>query len=229
MDGSGPGPYRRSRPLTVDPPTSVWLIEDHALLREGLESVLDAAEGLSCPVAVDSVEAALEALEAGHVPDIVLTDIGLPGMSGIDGARRIRERVPAARIVMLTVHEEDDKVVQAICAGASGYLLKPTSPERVVSAVRDVRDGAAPINGYIAGKVLGMFARLAAPGPDYGLTPREKEVLSLLVDGLTMKETADRLDVSYHTVDAHIRKVYDKLHVRSRGGAVAKALRERIV
>ncbi|MEM6326701.1 MAG: response regulator transcription factor [Bacteroidota bacterium] len=213
----------------MNAPTSVWLIEDHALLREGLEAVLDSADELSCPVSVDSAEAAIEALEAGHVPDIVLTDIGLPGMSGIEGARVIRETAPSARIVMLTVHEEDDKVVQAICAGASGYLLKPTSPEQVVEAVRQVRDGAAPINGYIAGKVLGMFARLASPGVDYGLTPREKDVLVLLVEGLTMKETADRLDISYHTVDAHIRKVYDKLHVRSRGGAVAKALRERIV
>ena len=130
---------------------------------------------------------------------------------------------------MLTVHEEDEKVFEAICAGASGYLLKPASPKQVVQAVRDVRNVAAPINGYIAGKVLGMFARLAAPGPDYGLTAREKEILGLMVEGLTMKEAADRLSLSYHTIDSHVRNVYGKLHVRSRGSAVAKALRERIV
>lgn len=216
-------------PVPVDDRTPVWLVEDNALLRSGLEAVLDAAEGLRCPVAVASVEEALDALDAGHRPAIVLMDIGLPGMDGIAGARAVRARAPGARVVMLTVHEEDEKVFEAICAGASGYLLKPATPERVVAAVREVRGGAAPINGYIAGKVLGMFARLAAPGPDYGLTPREKEVLELMVEGLTMKEAADRLALSYHTVDQHVRKVYDKLHVRSRGGAVAKALRERIV
>jgi DNA-binding NarL/FixJ family response regulator len=130
---------------------------------------------------------------------------------------------------MLTVHEEDEQVFAAICAGASGYLLKPTSPELIVDAVRAVRAGAAPINGYIAGKVLGMFARLAAPGSDYGLTPREKEMLELMVEGLTMKESAGRLCVSYHTIDTHVRNIYEKLHVHSRGGAVAKALRERLV
>lgn len=213
----------------MDGTTQVWLVEDNALLRRGLEAVLDAAVEIACPVAVESVEEALEALDAGHLPDLVLMDIGLPGMNGIAGARAVRERAPQARVVMLTVHEEDEKVFEAICAGASGYLLKPASPERIIAAVREVRDGAAPINSYIAGKVLGMFARLAAPGPDYGLTPREKEVLVLMVEGLTMKEAADRLCLSYHTVDAHVRKVYDKLHVRSRGGAVAKALRERIV
>jgi len=209
--------------------TQVWIVEDNALLREGIEDTLDLADGLACPVAAESVEEALDALAMGHRPDIVLMDIGLPGMNGIAGAKAIREVASDARIVMLTIHEENDKVVQAICAGASGYLLKPASPARVVEAVREVRDGAAPINGYIAGKVLGMFARLVAPGPDYGLTAREKEVLHLLVDGLTMKEAADRLSLSYHTIDAHIRKVYGKLHVRSRSGAVAKALRERLL
>ena len=212
-----------------DSDVQVWLVEDQALLRDGLEAVLDAADGLACPVAVDSVEAAEAALDAGHRPDIVLMDIGLPGKSGIEGARVVRQRAPSARVVILTVHEEDENVVAAICAGASGYLLKPTSPERVVEAVREVRGGAAPINGFIAGRVLTLLARLASPGPDYGLTPREHETLELLVAGLTMKGVADRLGVSYHTVDTHVRNVYAKLHVRSRGSAVAKALRERIV
>jgi DNA-binding NarL/FixJ family response regulator len=212
-----------------DSDVQVWLVEDQALLRDGLEAVLDAADGLACPVAVDSVEVAEAALDAGHRPDIVLMDIGLPGKSGIEGARMVRQRVPSARVVILTVHEEDENVVAAICAGASGYLLKPTSPERVVEAVREVRGGAAPINGFIAGRVLALLAKLASPGPDYGLTPREHETLELLVAGLTMKGVADRLGVSYHTVDTHVRNVYAKLHVRSRGSAVAKALRERIV
>lgn len=210
-------------------PVQVWLVEDNDLLRDGLESVLDAAEGLACPVAAGSVEAAEEALDAGHRPDIVLMDIGLPGVDGIEGARRMRRRAPAARVVILTVHEEDENVVAAICAGATGYLLKPTSPERIVAAVREVEAGAAPINGFIAGRVLTLLAGLASPGPDYGLTPREHDTLELLVDGLTMKEVAQKMEVSYHTVDTHVRHVYGKLEVRSRGGAVAKALRERLV
>lgn len=209
--------------------TRVWLVEDNALLRDGLEAVLNAADGLSCLVAAESAEEALAALDAGHLPDIVLMDIGLPGVNGIEAAKVFRERAPTARIVMLTIHEEDDKVFEAICAGASGYLLKPAPPKHIVQAVRDVRNGATPINGYIAGKVLGMFTRLASPGPDYGLTAREKEILVFMVDGLTMQETADQLNLSYHTIDSHVRKVYDKLHVHSRGSAVAKALRERIV
>ena len=207
----------------------VWLVEDNALLRDGLERVLNSAEGMTCVVAAGSAEEAIAALDAGHAPDIVLMDIGLPGMDGIAAARVFKQRAPTARLVMLTVHEEDEKVFEAICAGASGYLLKPASPRHVVQAVRDVRSGAAPINGYIAGKVLAMFTKLTAPGPDYGLTAREKEILTLMVEGLTMMETADRLSLSYHTVDSHVRKVYDKLHVHSRSSAVAKALRERIV
>ncbi|HYE95924.1 MAG TPA: response regulator transcription factor [Rubricoccaceae bacterium] len=208
---------------------SVWVVEDHALYRQSTAAVLDAADGVTCPVAVASCEEALDALDREAPPDLVLMDIGLPGMSGIEGAHRLRARVPTARVVMLTVHEEDAKVFDAICAGASGYLLKPSSPERIVEAVREVQAGAAPINGYIAGRVLGMFTRLVGPQADYGLTPREKEMLELMVEGLTMKESADRLCVSYHTVDKHVRSVYEKLHVHSRGGAVAKALRERLV
>lgn len=213
----------------MDERISVWVVEDHDLYRQSTAAVLDAAEGVECPVAVGSCEEALEALEREPPPDLVLMDIGLPGINGIEGTRRLRARIPTARVLMLTVHEEDAKVFEAICAGASGYLLKPSSPERIVEAVREAQAGAAPINGYIAGRVLGMFARMAGPQTDYGLTPREKEMLELMVEGLTMKESADRLCVSYHTVDKHVRSVYEKLHVHSRGGAVAKALRERLV
>jgi DNA-binding NarL/FixJ family response regulator len=207
----------------------VWVVEDNALYRRSLAALLDGAEGMACPLAVESCEEALAALDAGGAPEIVLMDIGLPGINGIEGARRLRTRSPASRVVMLTVHEEDEKVFDAICAGASGYLLKPASPERIVEAVREVQAGAAPINGYIAGRVLGMFARMAGTPVDYGLTEREKRILELMVDGLTMKESADRLCISYHTIDTHIRNIYDKLHVHSRSGAVAKALRERLV
>jgi DNA-binding NarL/FixJ family response regulator len=220
----------------MEPPhdaIEVWVVEDHALYRQSTAAVLGDAPGIRCPVAVASCEEALAALDGGALPEIVLMDIGLPGMNGIEGARALRARTPSTRVVMLTVHEEDEQVFEAICAGASGYLLKPASPERIVEAVREVRDGAAPINGYIAGRLLGMFARMAGPrtaqGADYGLTAREKEILEGMVEGLAMKEIAGRLRVSYHTVDSHVRNVYEKLHVHTRGGAVAKALRERLV
>lgn len=213
----------------AQPDLAIWLVEDNDLYRETTAELIAETDGMSCPVAVDSCEAALDRLEAGALPDIVLMDIGLPGMSGIDGARQVRARVPDCRVIMLTIHEEDDKVFQAICAGASGYLLKPTLPERVVRAIREVHEGAAPINPFIARKVLDLFGRFTGPAADYGLTSRENEILQLMVDGLTMNAIADRLFLSYHTVDTHIRNIYGKLHVRSRSRAVAKAIRERLI
>lgn len=212
--------------------TVVWLVEDNRLFRDSLADLIGQTEGIDCPVAVESCERMLEELESRAPPDIVLMDIGLPGISGIEGTRRIRNRTVGTRVIMLTVQEEDEKVFHAICAGASGYLLKPLPPERILAAIREVRSGAAPINGYIARKVLDMFSRFGttpSPGEPYGLTPREKEILALLVDGLIMKEIAARLGVSYHTIDTHLRSIYDKLHVHSRTAVVAKALKERIL
>ena len=159
-------------------------------------------------------------------------DLGLPGLSGIEGVRHLRVRSPGSKVVILTIHEDDQKVFDAICAGAVGYLLKPSPPERIVEAIREVERGASPINASIARKVLDAFARGGmAPSvtPDYGLTPRETEILELLVEGLTMKAIADRLGVSYHTIDNHLRNIYCKLHVSSRTRAVAKAVQERLV
>lgn len=213
-------------------PASVWIVEDNALYRRSLADLIEGTSGLCCPVAVGSFEEALPAFDEGLLPDIVLMDIGLPGMSGIEAARQVRGLSPGTRVVMLTIHDDDDKVFEALCAGASGYLLKPCGPEQIVAALRDVQSGAAPMNGSIARKLLEMFGRLAASravAPDYGLTAREKEILQLLVDGLSMKQVAARLEVSYHTINTHQRNVYDKLHVHSRSSAVAKALRERLV
>lgn len=208
---------------------AVWLVEDNDLYRDGVAEVLRQAGDVECGLAVSSCEEALAALLAGAAPDVVLMDVGLPGIDGIEGTRRIRELSPSTRVIMLTVHDEEDKVFQAICAGASGYLLKPLSREDLLAALGEVTRGGAPINAYIAGKVLERFAALAGAPGDYGLTPREREILALLVDGLAMKEAAARLGISYHTVDTHVRNVYEKLHVRSRAEAVAKAVRERLL
>lgn len=208
---------------------SVWIVEDQELYRDTLQRLIDDAEDMTCEVATSTCEGLISRLQGAKVmPDIVLMDIGLPGISGIEGASRIRELSPTTRVLMLTVHDERQNIFDAICAGASGYLLKPTPPDEILRAIREVRQGAAPINAYIARKLLDAF-RDDAEAPDYGLTPREREILQCMVDGLLMKQIADSLHVSYHTIDTHIRNIYEKLHVRSRSMAVAKAVRERLV
>lgn len=210
-------------------PAQVWLVEDNARFGEVLAAVLAGDDAFAPPVLFGDAEAALEALEAGALPDVVLMDIGLPGIDGIDGARRVKALAPTLPVVMLTVHQDNDRIFEAVCAGASGYLLKSSPREAVLHGVRQVLDGGAAMDAQIARRVLDMFARLAAPRADYGLSDREQEILHLLVDGLTKGGIAERLCLSPHTVDGHVRNVYAKLHVHNRSGAVAKALRERLL
>jgi len=212
--------------------TSVWVVEDHRVLRENLASLIEAEGDLTCPFALESAEDFFAALEEGDPPDLVFMDIGLPGVNGIEAVRHIASLSPATRVIILTIHEEDEKVFEAICAGASGYLLKPSEPDAIVEAIREVQRGASPINPYIARKMLGLFSKLAPPKPAvdaYGLTAREREILEHLVAGLTMRQIAGELGLSYHTISNHLRNVYAKLHVRSRSSAVAKALKEELL
>ena len=208
----------------------VWLIEDHADSRRILARVLNRSGNLQCPHAFATCEEALAALGAHPPPEVILLDIGLPGMTGIEGIPRLKALAPATHIIILTVFDDQEKVFNAICAGASGYLLKNTDEEAIVSAVREVMEGGSPINPRVARLVLKMFASRAAPAKhEYGLSSREREVLELMVQGLIKKEIADRLQLSYHTVDNHLRSIYGKLQVHTRGGAVAKAVSERIL
>jgi len=213
--------------------TAVWVVEDQMILRESLVEVINSEPTLHCPFSFSSCERFVQALDAGEVPELVLMDIGLPGMSGIEGVRRLRSMSPTSRVIILTIHEEDDQVFQAICAGASGYLLKPSRPEELVHALVEVQKGASPINPYIARKMLRLFSSLNKPRSQdvdsYGLSGREVEILQHLVEGLTLQQIADELHLSYHTVSNHVRNVYAKLHVRSRAKAVAKALREELI
>ena len=207
---------------------AIWLVEDNDAFRNTLVRVINQVDWMSCSHAFSSCEDALQALEEEPHPNVVLLDVNLPGMNGIDGIREIKQLAPTTQVIMLTMFDDHDKVFKSICAGASGYLLKSSPKEKITEAIREVVNGGAPMNGPIARAVLDMFARLAAPKQDYGLSPREREVLELVVAGLYKKEIAERLGLSYHTVDTHVRNIYEKLHVNSRSGAVAKAVKERL-
>ncbi len=208
---------------------SIWIIEDNEMLRNSLASVINQTDALTCPLTFSSCESAIDAMENGHTCDIMLLDIGLPGMSGIDGIPFLTNLSPSTQILVFTVHEDADNVFDAICAGASGYLLKPSSSEDVIKALYEIRKGGSPMNAQIARKVLTMFKQNTPPKQNYGLTRRETEVLQFLVDGFTQDKIAETVHVSPHTINTHIRNIYSKLHVHSRSSAVAKALRERIL
>lgn len=209
---------------------SVWLIEDHADFRKMVAWQINQIENFRCSGQFGSCEEALAALAHGPKPQVVLCDIGLPGMDGIAGIREIKNRAPGTHVITLTVYDDHDKVFNAICAGASGYLLKNFSEEAIAGALREVLAGGAPMSPRVARMVLDMFSRqnVMPQRADYGLSAREKEILEWMVKGLIKKEIADRLGVSYHTVNNHLRSIYEKLHVHTRGGAVAKALKERL-
>jgi len=208
------------------PSPSVWIIEDHDLLRSTLAEIIEDA-GVGVPTVFASCEAALQKTDSE--PDAIVLDIGLSGMSGIEGIRHFKERFPASEIVMFTVFDDREKIFEALCAGASGYLLKSESPARIAAAVKEVLEGGSPMTPEIARLVVARFSQLQPAGSEVRLSEREEEVLRCLVDGLAKKEIADRLDLSIHTVDNYVRRIYRKLHVNTLGGAVAKALREGLV
>ena len=209
------------------PPIRVSIIEDHDDFREGLSHVLRFTEGFECAGSFASVEEAL-----GDIPasDIILLDIHLPGRSGIDAIGLLKKDLPLARIIMLTVFDDDDHVFKAIMAGADGYILKKTPPAQVLAAIQEAVAGGAPMTPYIAGRVIDLFKKYApASQDDHGLTSREIEILNILVQGLDPAEIADKLFISRETVRNHIKHIYEKMHVHSRSQAVAKAIKQGLV
>ncbi len=201
---------------------SVAVVEDNAGVRRSLELLLNESPGFRCACACGSAEEALEVLPR-HAPDVVLMDIHLPNRSGIECTARLKSLLPAIQIVMITVYTDVDTVFTALRAGASGYLLKRSPPERILEAITEVRQGGAPMTGEIARKIVEAFKEpAAAPSQAAELTRREQEVLELLSQGFANKEIAQKLCVSLDTVRYHLKLVYDKLHVRSRTEAVAK-------
>jgi DNA-binding NarL/FixJ family response regulator len=215
--------------MSATPAIIVWLIEDNESYRRNAAAAIDEAEGLCCPETFRSCEEALRKVAGGGTPDVVLLDVGLPGMSGLEGIGHFAEKTSATNVIILTVFEDEDKIFEAICNGAAGYLLKTATLAEIVQAIREVRNGGAPINPRVAGRILGFFKTAKSAKNDYHLTPRETEILQQLVEGLIKKEIADRLGISFHTVDMHLRNIYAKLQVNTATGAVAKAVRERIV
>jgi len=208
---------------------AVAIVEDHADLRLSLALILNTMDGFRCVGAYDRCEDLVRDLKTVR-PQVVLMDIGLPGISGIEGVRRVKSLRPETHVLMLTIHEEDDQVFQAICAGAGGYLLKKTVLVEILQAIEQVVTGGVPMTGSIAQKVIKMF-RDISPMYEVGedLTPREYEVLKALVEGLDYKQIAQRYFISLDTVRNHIRHIYKKLQVHSKSEAVAKALRRRLV
>ncbi|HEV7377363.1 MAG TPA: response regulator transcription factor [Pyrinomonadaceae bacterium] len=205
------------------------IIEDQRDIREGLAQLINGTEGYACTGSYRSMEEALDKISR-ELPDIVLSDIGLPGMDGIEGIRILKERYPEMFILMITVYDDDDRIFDALCAGACGYLLKRTSPTRLLESLKEAVTGGAPMSPEIASRVISLFRDIRPPErADYELTPHETRLLKLLVDGHNYTTSAQELNVSINTIKFHMRNIYEKLQVHSKSEAVAKALRDRLV
>ncbi len=207
----------------------VAIVEDRAEIREGLAALVAAEPGFALSGAWGSMEDALAGLGARRI-DVALVDLGLPGMNGIDGIRRLKELRPELVALVLTIYRDDDRIFEALCAGANGYLLKKTPPDRLLEGIREAAAGGAPISPEIASRVVSLFHAVRPPArADYDLTPHEQRLLKLLVEGHNYNSAAERLGCSRHTVNSHMKKIYAKLAVHSKSEAVAKALREGVV
>jgi DNA-binding NarL/FixJ family response regulator len=219
---TGPSPLSAS-------PVRVGLIEDQREFREGLAFLIDGTDGYRCRQRFGSMEEALRALE-GERPDVVLVDIGLPGMSGIDGIQLIKARFPDLPVLMLTVYNDDERIFAAMCAGACGYLLKKTPKARILECINEVLDGGAPMSPEVARRVIELFRRFRpARDANHGLTRQEMRLLALLGEGHHYKTAAAELGITINTVSSHMRHIYEKLQVHSKSEAVAKALRQGLI
>ncbi|WP_035601524.1 response regulator transcription factor [Haloferula sp. BvORR071] len=210
--------------MSKEPTTDVAIVEDNAALGNGLRKIVESAPDCRCVGVWTSAEDALKKIDAFR-PHVVLMDINLPGMSGIEATARVKQHLPEVQVIMVTVYRDHDKIFAALKAGASGYLLKRSTPADVRDAIRDVRSGGAPMSAEIARRVVEAFHQPIKTEPaadEVKLSKRETEILELLCEGLANKEIADRLDISVETVRVHLKHVYEKLHVRSRTEAAMK-------
>jgi len=217
-------------PSPAPPPAiRVAIVEDMRTIREGLAMLIHGTPGFRCVGAYGSMEDALRLIDQ-DLPDVALVDIGLPGMSGLEGISLLKQKHASLPILMLSVYDDDDRIFQALCAGACGYLLKKTPPEKLLEGLREAVSGGAPMSPEVARRVVQIFRDFQPPSQaDHQLTPHEMRLLKLLVEGHNYKTAAGELSVSVNTVAFHMKRIYEKLQVHSKSEAVAKALRDRIV
>jgi DNA-binding NarL/FixJ family response regulator len=210
-------------------PIRVAIVEDQHEVREGLAVLINGTPGFKCTGNYRTMEEALRVLEK-EPPDVLLTDLGLPLMSGTEGIRILKDRRPDLPILALTIYNDEEDIFEALCAGASGYLLKNTTPARLLDCIREVLDGGAPMSPEVARKVVRLFREISPPAKsDYQLTPQETELLKLMIEGHNYKSAAAKLGITINTVSFHVRNIYAKLQVHSKSEAVAKALRNRLI
>ena len=207
---------------------SVGIIEDDDQIREAIKDYLNSQNQIACEAAAPSVEVFLQTVPQDNPPDVVLCDIGLPGMSGITGIGFLKERFHEMDVIMLTVHDDSEKIFQSLCAGATGYLLKNRPFQQIKEGIETLHRGGAPMSPEIAAKVVTFFHKSKPKTPEVILTEKEKEVVAGLVDGLSYKLIADRMSISIQTVQVHIKNIYRKLHAHSKGEVIAKSLRGEI-
>jgi DNA-binding NarL/FixJ family response regulator len=221
-----------SESAPVEAPVSslrVAIIEDQRDIRECLTFLISGTAGYECTGSYRSMEESLDKI-GPEPPDVVLSDIGLPGMDGIEGIRILKQRFPDLLILMLTVYDDDERIFDAMCAGASGYLLKKTPPAKLLESLKEAVAGGAPMSPEVARRVISLFREIRPPDrSDYQLTPHETRLLKLFVEGHIYKTAAAELGVSVNTVNFHVRNIYEKLQVHTRSEAVAKALVNRLV
>jgi DNA-binding NarL/FixJ family response regulator len=216
-------------PTMITPTIPVAIVEDNSDLREGLSQLIQGTPGYKCVGAYGDCDQFLKSLDTVH-PQVVLMDIGLPGMSGIEGVLRLKARFPDTEVLMLTVFEDDQKIFDSLCAGASGYLLKKTPPAKILEAIQEIHEGGSPMSAKIARRVLAMFqSPPPTASPTTQLTDRELQVLAGLVRGMSYKMIAAEYTISIDTVRSHVRHIYEKLHVNSKAQAITLAMKNRLI